>query len=70
MLNIKLIGHYRYYGISDNYEKLMEYRNYIIRTLYNTLRRRGQKKRINWEKFNKILEYNKVVMPRIYVKLY
>ena len=69
-LNIKLIGHYRYYGISDNYNKLMEFRTYIIRTLFKELWRRGQKRRISWEKFNKILKYNPIAEPRIYVKLY
>ena len=66
-LNIKLIGHYRYYGITDNYNKLEEFRKYIIMTLFKQLRRRGQKKRISWEKFNKILKYNPIIEPKIYV---
>ena len=43
-LNIKLLGHYRYYGITDNYNKLVEFREYIIRTLFKQLWKRGQKK--------------------------
>lgn len=69
-LNIKLIGHYRYYGITDNYNKLVEFRRYIIRTLFKQLWRRGQKKRISWEKFNKIIKYNPIIEPRTYVTLY
>lgn len=69
-LNIKLIGHYRYYGITDNYNKLIEFKKYIIRTLFKQLWRRGQKKRINWEKFNRIMKYNPIAEPKIYVKLY
>ena len=69
-LNIKLIGHYRYYGISDNYNKITEFKRYIIRTLFKELWKRGQKRRISWEKFNKILKYNPIAEPRIYVKLY
>lgn len=68
-INIKLIGHYRYYGITDNYNKLEEYKKYIIRTLYNELRRRGDKKKISWEKYNRILKYNPIVEPKIYVTL-
>ena len=68
-LNIKLIGHYRYYGITDNYNKLVEFQNYIIRTLFKELRKRGQKKRINWEKYETILRYNSIVNPKIYVKI-
>ena len=69
-LNIKLLGHYRYYGITDNYNKLVEFREYIIKTLFKQLWKRGQKKRISWEKFNKILKYNPIIEPRIYVKIY
>ena len=69
-INIKLIGHYRYYGITDNYNKLREFRNYIINTLFTELWRRGQKRKISWEKFNKILKYNPIAEPRIYIKLY
>ena len=68
-LNIKLIGHYRYYGITDNYNKLEEFRKYIIETLFKQLRRRGQKKRISWEKYNKILKYNLIIEAKIYVTI-
>lgn len=66
-LNVKLIGHYRYYGITDNYNKLEEFRRYIIMTLFKQLRGRGQKKKMSWEKYNKILKYNPIIQPRIYV---
>lgn len=69
-INIKLMGHYRYYGISDNSNKLIEFMRYIVRTLFKQLRRRGQKKRINWNKYMKILKYNPIVKPKIYVSLY
>lgn len=68
-LNIKLVGHYRYYGITDNYNKLNEFRRYIIRTLYKQLWRRGQKNRISWEKFKKIICYNPIAEPKIYITL-
>ena len=69
-LNIKLVGHYRYYGITDNINKLNEFKNYVIKTLFKELRKRGQKKKLNWEKFNKILKFNAIAEPKIYVKLY
>jgi len=52
-LNVKLIGHYRYYGITDNYNKLEEFRRYIIMTLFKQLRGRGQKKKMSWENITK-----------------
>lgn len=69
-LNIKLLGHYRYYGISDNSNKLQEFMRYITRTLFKQLRRRSQKRRISWEKYLRILKYNPIIQPKIYVTLY
>ena len=64
-LNVKLNGHYRYYGISDNSQRMDKFRRYCQRGLYRVLNRRSQGK-LTWEKFNKILEYNPIVRPRIY----
>ena len=68
-LNIKLEGHYRYYGISRNSKGIVVFYNYIIKQLYFVLSRRSQKNGFNWEKFYKILKYNPVAEPRIYVRL-
>ena len=65
-LNIKLQGTFRYYGISDNYEWMTKFRRYVIYQLHEQLCRRSQKGRINWEKFQKILEFNPIIMPKIY----
>lgn len=35
----KIIGHYAYYGISENYYSLMKYYRYLKYTWYNTLRK-------------------------------
>ena len=65
-LNVKIIGHNRYYGISDNIGSLKHFRNYCIWELYRALRKRGQKKPITKEKYIKILEYNEIARPKIY----
>ena len=49
---------------------LSSFRNYCIKTLYSVLRRRGQKKRINWEKFNIFMKQSPIVSPNVYVKLW
>ena len=69
-LNIKLVGHYRYYGISDNSNKLMEFMRYIVRTLFKQLRKRSQKHRLTWDKYLRILKYNPIAQPKIYFSLY
>ena len=65
-LNIKLQGTFRYYGVSDNYEWMIGFRKYAIYELHEQLCRRSQKGKISWEKFYKILEFNPIVMPKIY----
>ena len=42
-LNTKLIGHYRYYGITGNYDKLEMFRWYVIERLKAWLHRRSQR---------------------------
>ena len=68
-LNIKLQGHYRYYGITDNYRKLEEFMKYIKMELYRQLRRRSQKDKTTWAKLDTILKYNPIARPKIYHKL-
>ena len=65
-LNIKLQGTFRYYGVSDNYYWMLKFRKYVIYQLHEQLCRRSQRNKISWIKFYKILEYNPIVMPKIY----
>ena len=69
-LNIKIEGHYRYYGISDNYSKIREFRNYVQWRIYKQLKRRSEKDKTTIEKFYKILEYNPLAKPRIYFSMW
>lgn len=65
-LNIKLQGTFRYYGVSDNIDWMISFRDYIIYQLHKQLCERSQKGKISWDKFKKILKYNPIVMPKIY----
>lgn len=65
-LNTKLIGHYRYYGIIGNYDKMDMFRWYVTERLRSWLNRRSQKANMTWEKFRKIQEYNPIARPKIY----
>ncbi len=69
-LNVKLQGTFRYYGVSDNYDWMIRFREYVIYQLHEQLCRRSQKGRISWEKFNRILEFNPIIMPKIYHSLW
>jgi group II intron reverse transcriptase/maturase len=69
-LNVKLQGHYNYYGLSHNIGKMRSFKQYVTRTLYKTLNRRGGKKKMNWDKFGKILYHNPLREPKITVPLW
>lgn len=54
LLNKKLIGHYRYYGISGNYEGLLKFYRYIRIAFYKTLTRRSQRAYLTWRRYRMI----------------
>lgn len=68
-LNVKLIGHYRYYGISNNHNKLQAFKNYCRNQLYTVLNRRSQRG-LTWGKFKRILEFNPIALPKIHVSVW
>lgn len=69
-LNEILAGYYHYYGITDNIEKLSEFRYRMMKSLYYWLNRRSQKKSYNWDGFNEMLKSTPLISPRIYVSVY
>lgn len=70
MLNRKLTGHYRYYGMTYNVPSLRKYHYYVTRLLYRWMNRRSQKKSYNWERFKQMLEYYPLAYPKRYYNLY
>jgi len=69
-LNIKLEGHYRFYGMSSNFRMLNNYRLRTIELLFKILNRRSNKKSYNWEGFKEMIKYYKIAYPKIYISLY
>ena len=43
-LNQKLVGHYRYYGVSCNVQMLVKYYYYVVNMLFKWLNRRARRK--------------------------
>lgn len=70
ILNLKLIGHYRYYGLTYNIQSLVKYHYYITQLLYRWMNRRSQKKSYNREGFKQMLEYYPLAYPKKYFNLY
>lgn len=69
-LRIKLVGHYRYYGVSHNSAKVGSFRHRTIEYLFKVLNRRSNRKSYSWEGFNEMLKYYKLPYPKIYFSLF
>lgn len=69
-LNQILVGYYHYYGITDNIQSLSNFRFRVIRSLFQWLNRRSQKKSYTWKEFNEMLKQYKIATPKIYVSVY
>jgi group II intron reverse transcriptase/maturase len=64
-LKQKLQGHWNYYGVCGNIEKLSRFYHIIRKIMFKWLNRRSQRKSYNWETFSRILEYFRIPTPRI-----
>jgi group II intron reverse transcriptase/maturase len=64
-LNVKLRGHYNYYGIIGNYTAMKGFREYVLDRLKATLNRRGANKDMTEETFRKLIKTYPVAQPRI-----
>ena len=70
VLQVKLIGHYRYYGISGNLSALRRYYVGVLGLVYKWINRRSQRRSYNRGGFAQYLEYYPLPTPRIYRNLY
>lgn len=70
MLNIKLTGHYRYYGISFNSRMISNFKQQVREMLFKVLNRRSNKRSYTREGFIEMLKYYPLVTPKIYVSLF
>jgi group II intron reverse transcriptase/maturase len=70
VLKVKLIGHYRYYGVSGNFRMIANYRHIVLRKLFFWLNHRSQRKSFTWDSFHRYLRRYPLPNPKIYVNLY
>lgn len=69
-LKQKLIGYYRYYGITDNTENLDKFRYLVRRLTFKWLNRRSQKRSYNWTSFDAMFNYFKIPKAKVYVNIF
>jgi group II intron reverse transcriptase/maturase len=66
----KLVGHYNYYGVTDNLRGIVRFGEEVKKLLFKWLNRRGKKNCLNWEKFNRMLKRFPLPKPRIKVSMF
>jgi group II intron reverse transcriptase/maturase len=66
-LNVKLRGHYNYYGITFNSRAINGYYYQVRRILHKWLNRRGGKKAWKWERYDQLVtDWMPLLRPKIY----
>lgn len=69
ILNLKLAGHYRYYGVNGNLRELQKFRRYAFNSTYRMLKRRSQRSKLQIQKFQEIWD-KQVARPKITVQIW
>lgn len=66
VLRLKLMGHYRYYGISGNMQALRKFYILTSKLAYKWINRRSHKRSYNYEQYCHFKKYNPLPLPKIY----
>lgn len=69
-LRSKLLGHYRYYGVTGNLESISNVGDKVKKQLFWWFNRRSQGKHFNWQKFNLFLRLFPLPRAKVYVNMY
>lgn len=67
--NEKLIGHYQYFGVTDNSRAIGRYENEVNKLLFKYLNKRSQRKSYTYEEFEQMKKQYPLARPKIYVDL-
>lgn len=66
----KLIGHYNYYGISDNVKSCDKYLNETKILMFKWLNRRSQRRGYTWNQFNQMMNGYDLPKPNLKVSIF
>ena len=69
-LNVKLIGNYRYYGVTWNFRKITTFLHRVQQFLFKAMNRRGCRRAYTWNGFVEMLKYYPLAKPKTYYCLY
>jgi len=62
-INIKLLEHYRYYGITDNTKSIKSFYEITAKMLYKTLNRRTQKNKYSYQEYYEKIQ-KQIIRPK------
>ncbi|MDF2701055.1 MAG: Retron-type reverse transcriptase [Haloplasmataceae bacterium] len=68
-INLRLGGHYRYYGVTDNSKGITKYYREVLKCFYKVLNRRSQKRSFTWDKYKLYIE-PRLMKPKLYVSVF
>ncbi|MDY3918864.1 MAG: reverse transcriptase domain-containing protein, partial [Candidatus Limivivens sp.] len=69
-LNVKLVGHYRYYGVTTNYRRISAFLHRVQQFLCKAMNRRGCRRAYTWSGFVEMLKCYPLAKPKTYYCLY
>jgi len=69
-VSARLLGHFAYYGVTDNSKGIVRFANEVRKMLFKWLGRRGKRGSLGWEQFKKLLSRFRLPPPRIMVNLF
>jgi hypothetical protein len=69
-LNLKLRGHYGYYGITGTFRALMRFKEVVQFLWRKWLNRRSQRARVDWDRFHALLQRYPLAPPRVVQSVY
>ena len=66
----KLLGYYRYYGITDNVQNLDKFSNVVRRLAFKWLNRRSQRRSYTWTSFDVMFKHFNIPKAKLYVNIF
>lgn len=70
LLQMKLRGHYQYYGVSGNFESIKDFYQLSRSLTFKWLNRRSQKKSWNWQQFSIFTQTYQLPQPKLTYAFY
>lgn len=69
-LGRRIQGHFQYFGVNGNFDQLKRLVTKAERSWLKWLRRRSQRSRLNWERFQQVLKVYPLPRPKIVVQIW